>query len=58
MEVGYNIVKIVDLTTIEIHGALSEKSDSHSRNAEEVAMLPIRKGKSLRKYHPKVMKAR
>lgn len=58
VEVGCTTIMVIDQATSGVHKALSEASDSHSRNVEEVAVLSIWKGKAPMRYHPKVMKVR
>lgn len=57
MEVGCGTITVVDYTASGVRGAPSEASDGHSGNVEKVIAPPIRRGKSLRRHHLRVMKA-
>lgn len=48
----------LDQSTSGIHRALSEISEGHNRNVEEVVKPSMKRGKTSRRYLPKVMKAR
>lgn len=49
---------IIDQVANKVHEAPSEASDCHSRNASDVARSPLRKGKTHKGVHLKVMKVR
>lgn len=58
VEVDYGTIVAMDQATNGIHGPSSEARDGPSEYVEEVIALPVRNGKTSRRYYPKVMKAR
>lgn len=57
VEIGYDTIMTMDQAASRVHDALSEASNNHSRNVEEVTSLFVRMGKCSRRFRLKVMMA-